>query len=420
MISTFPLCVVGLLGKAWLCLIILSFHQCSHGCPLEAHSLCSCHYSDIICNSSTTIPHFLYEDTIYRAINLNNHGIDEVRTAAFYNLKVRRIDLNFNPIGFNLDVNAFAGVERVLERLSLGNCSLPYLRSGLLMGMERLIVLQLWKNRIDTIPAGFFRSSTPQLQELELWGNQIRQLNANTFLGLSRLRRLDLDRNRITDLSRHMFQHLPRLESLHLGENQIVTLYADTFLDLPNLRLLNLDRNGLRFLLPDAFAGLRNLASLGLQHNKLGFLKDDVFSALTNVIILQLQSNEIEYIWVKTFTGLQAVTHLSLDENKIKNIPKGSFNECPRLRKITLDDNHIRELHRCVFLRGTRLKRLSILSNPMKCDCKLSWLQDLHNNGASVLGSCHVTQDSTSILSVTNPYMYRTDHCAYISSYCNS
>ena len=412
--------IVGVFMQSWLCLILLTFHQCLHGCPLEAHSSCRCQYSDIICTNSNTVPHFVADSTIYRAINLNRQNIYEIRTAAFYHLHVRRIDLNFNPIGFNLDVNAFAGVESVLERLSLGNCSLPYLRSGLLIGMNNLLVLQLWNNHIDTIPAGFFRSSTPQLEELELWGNHISQLNDNTFLGLSRLRRLDLDRNRIKEISRNMFQHFPKLESLYLGENNIVSIYADTFKDLPNLRLLNLDRNGLMFMLPNAFSGLRNLLSLGLQHNQIGFIQDHVFNELRNVVALHLHSNNIEFIWTKTFTGLDAVKHLALGDNKIKNLPNGVFYKCPRLTKLCLDDNHIRELHRCIISNPRRLKRLSILSNPMKCDCNLSWLQDLHDNGASVWGLCNTKSSHMStILTVTNPLVYRTEQCPYVSSYCN-
>ena len=406
-----------------LLLILLMLLDIFNCCPVEYPSSCYCIHEDIVCNNSRSVPLFVdrFDNQVYRAINLQKQEIYNVPSAAFSQLRVRRIDLSFNPIGTRLDFNAFAGIEQVLEQLALGNCSLPYLRSGLLMGMHNLRALYLWRNNINTIPSGFFRSSTPSLEELEVWDNKIRQLHPNTFLGLSRLRRLDLDKNSISEIRREMFSHTPKLEALHLGENNIVTLFADTFKDLPNLRLLNLDHNGLKFILPNAFSGLRNLMSLGLQHNKINFIQDLVFRDLRNVVALHLDANDIEYIWTNTFTGLRAVRTLKLDENKIKTLPNGVFRACMRLRKLSLDYNHLRTLHKCIVSRRTRLKRLSLHANPMKCDCSLSWLNDLDINGVTIVGSCHppgITR--TSYLTITNRAVYRDAECQSVNPYCDS
>jgi len=123
---------------------------------------------------------------------------------------VLKISLNFNPIGDRLNVSALIGLELHLRELQLGACAMPSLPDGLLAGMNRLLSLHLWLNRINHIPTSFFRAA-PQLRELLLWGNEISHVDQDTFAGLWKLRKLDLDRNRISSLDKETFRHLSEL-----------------------------------------------------------------------------------------------------------------------------------------------------------------------------------------------------------------
>lgn len=131
-------------------------------------------------------------------------------------MQVTKIWLNFNPIEDRLSGNAFAGpLGEHLRELHLGACAIRSLPDGLLVGLERLLVLQLWANRIKRIPTGFFHQAK-SLRELVLWGNQISDVDSNTFAGIWNLRRLDLDRNRIERLDKETFRHMAKLQARYL------------------------------------------------------------------------------------------------------------------------------------------------------------------------------------------------------------
>jgi len=126
--------------------------------------------------------------------------------------QVTKIWLNFNPIEDRLSGSALAGPVRAhLRELHMGACAIRSLPDGLLNGLDNLLVLQLWANRIERIPSSFFRQAK-SLRELVLWGNRIADVDANTFAGVWTLRRLDLDRNLIWRLDREVFRHMNELQ----------------------------------------------------------------------------------------------------------------------------------------------------------------------------------------------------------------
>jgi len=155
---------------------------------------------------------------------------------AFIDMPVRRIVLNFNPIGDRLDSSAFRGIGLVLHELYLGACRIRSLRVEMLHGLVQLRRLQLWANAIDTIPQGLFRRSR-NLHELVMWGNHIEEIEERTFEGLRRLQRLDLDRNRIKKIDIRAFNAMTELELLRLSGNSIHVVTAESFSRLSNLKV---------------------------------------------------------------------------------------------------------------------------------------------------------------------------------------
>ncbi|KAK2140058.1 hypothetical protein LSH36_1497g00009 [Paralvinella palmiformis] len=361
-------------------------------CPVELranHSnYCDCNaLSEIVCYNLDQIPTFIRDGNVYTGLYMEHQAIRQVSQAVFFDIKVKKITMNFNPIGDRISVNALSGLERILEELQLGQCAIRTLPESLLVAMNQLKILHLWGNDIEEIPDDFF-ANTNQLRELSLWGNAIGKLNAHTFAGLWQLRKLDLDRNRISNLNKNVFRHLGNLEALHLGENRINTLNSDTFVYAKGLKLLNLDNNGLAYIYDGAFGGLRSLKVLGLQHNKLNYLSDEMFTGLRNLSILWLQHNELEYMWAKNFDNLKRLQELHLSYNRLTGLPDRLLRSCSELAHLFVDHNALSTLKKCSLPRKIRLKTLSLLANPITCDCRLSWILELQKKRTTVWGNC--------------------------------
>ena len=127
------------------------------------------------------------------------------------------------------------------------------------------------------------------------------------------------------------------------------------------------------------------------------FIPDHVFSDLRNLTSLDLSSNRLDHVWPRTFTGLRSLVRLHLADNRLADLPEGLLRHSPRLRRLNLDGNSLTTLRRCVVSRHSRLSVLSLVSNPVRCDCRLDWIAQLfRDRRASVWGSCrHRPQPST-------------------------
>ena len=98
-------------------------------CPTSNHTVCRCEYGDLVCPTVTAVPRFNDNGFLYRSVDFSDQAIEQVPEASFFQLKVKKIWLESNPIGPRLHVNSFAGKpEGVLEELSVSNCMLPNLR----------------------------------------------------------------------------------------------------------------------------------------------------------------------------------------------------------------------------------------------------------------------------------------------------
>ena len=299
--STLYVAVVAALAPQWR----------ATGCPVQTqanHSnICEClSFDEIRCRHLDKVPTFIGNGREYSAIFMSHQNIPGIPRGAFFDLRVRKIVLNWNPLGNGVNERAFSGLGETLVELQMGGCRIKSLPDRLFQGLQNVRVLHLWGNKLDKLPTGIFRD-TPQLDELLLWGNRIRRLDDMLFSGLGNLLRLDLDCNRLTDLDRESFRHMPKLEALRLGGNKINSLFARRLEHLTNLKVLNLDSNGLAFLFPEAFAGLSGLRSLRMRHNQIDFIPDSIFKNLRNLTSLLLHDNKLKTVWPRTFDGLDSL-----------------------------------------------------------------------------------------------------------------
>ena len=302
MLTTLYVGVVSAVDAQW------STVPCPVEMPANHSETCEClSFEEIHCRHLDKIPTFKGDGREYSALFMSRQNISGLNGGAFFDLRVRKIVMNYNPLGNSLDERAFSGLGDVLVELQMGGCGIETLPARLLQDLRELRVLHLWGNKLETLPHRLF-GDTPRLVELLLWGNRITVLDAESFSGLGNLLRLDLDYNHLADLDKESFRSLPKLESLRLGGNRLKTLYGKRFEYLTNLKVLNLDSNGLQFLFDDgAFDGVSGLRSLRMQHNQIEFIPTLCFKNLRNLTSLFLRDNKLKTLWSRTFNRLDSL-----------------------------------------------------------------------------------------------------------------
>ena len=102
---------------------------------------------------------------------------------------------------------------------------------------------------------------------LDLSGQNITELAAGDFAGLTGLIELYLNNNKLTTLRGDVFAGLTALTQLQLNNNELETLPKDVFAGLPVLKVLTLYDNDLEKLPDGVFEPLTALAYLGLYGN---------------------------------------------------------------------------------------------------------------------------------------------------------
>ena len=123
---------------------------------------------------------------------------------------------------------------------------------------------------------------------LDVQNNQISEIEAGSFNGLSNLKILYLRGNKVTILKAEMFQGLVAVLILSLSYNSINSIADNTFANLTKLENLNLASNHLKELSPGMFSGLNSLKILRLERSHLPMLAADVFNHLPRPIVLGL------------------------------------------------------------------------------------------------------------------------------------
>ncbi|KAI6225910.1 hypothetical protein M3Y95_00746800 [Aphelenchoides besseyi] len=210
-------------------------------------------------------------------------------------------------------------------------------------------------------------STLQELQELDMRVNLIEVIEANSFVGLSKLQRLTLAGNflREFEVRSDSWNGLNHLEELDLGWNELRKLNSRAFdSDLrSNLRLLSLRSNEkLTEIEPNAFDGLVKLETLNLSGSALRSLNSDMFEGLELLRELDVSHNNLSEIDNQTFSSVtKTLRVLNLSGNKLK----------------TLNVDVIRDLN---------LTELNIGDNPWLCDRKLfeivNWIKKQYSDGA--------------------------------------
>ncbi|KAM7538565.1 hypothetical protein Aperf_G00000049546 [Anoplocephala perfoliata] len=197
-----------------------------------------------------------------RSLSLAGNLITELRADMFVGLELlEELDLHRNPINMIIG-GAFQPLSK-LRRLSISglhsaHSPLKTLTPGMLYGLQALRQLELSDLGISAINAEAFMDLR-QLQELDLSGNQLREVPNIAFKRMvlaqrgGRFQRLSLSNNRIMCLPEGAFSEFPQLKSLDLSQNLLTVISDQAFRGLKQIRDLSLLENPLLVIIPSAF-----------------------------------------------------------------------------------------------------------------------------------------------------------------------
>ncbi|XP_062533738.1 protein toll-like isoform X1 [Armigeres subalbatus] len=253
-----------------------------------------------------------------------------------------------------------------------------------------LVILELGANQITELEAGFLQKQS-KLRHLNLWHNEIRTVDKQTFYGVESLEELDLSVNLIDSLDKDVFSGFEKLSTLNLGFNNfssfqagllssnrylkefkminnlkpITILPSDFLRNLPMLTSVILSRNGFSEIPESIFFGssallhidlsynnfrylpevlLRDqhlLKNLNVAYNKLELLPDKLLENASELAILDLSFNRLHNISAKCFSSLDKLTELHLENNNLLVIDLIAFSEVVNLQNLFLQNNFL-------------------------------------------------------------------------------
>jgi len=265
--------------------------------------------------------------TALEKLSLNNNFLTEIPKAIHSMPNLKNVDLSANVIG-------------VFKRESL-------------QGLPKLKALKLSQNELSRIGEGAFKEA-PNLQHLDFSANRFLSLDQDTFTGLNDLQSLNLAENQIEDIN-GLLTSQANLKWLNLSQNHLA--WFDYAFIPPVLEWLDIHDNGVDSLgnyyaLRDNYA----LKYIDARQNKITGL--EVLSVLPSVEELRLQDNMIGHIAANTFLGKPNLTAVHLQSNRLSTLEMASL---------------------MVSISPTKEPpKIYLANNPLVCDCRLSWLKQLH------------------------------------------
>ncbi|XP_048388587.1 SLIT and NTRK-like protein 6 [Stegostoma tigrinum] len=150
---------------------------------------------------------------------------------------------------------------------------------------------------------------------------------------------LNLQENFVTRLYRDGFLNFKNALSLHLGKNNLQDLEAGIFTGLSSLKRLHINGNYLEVLREGTFRGLEYLEFLQADNNLIHIIEPGAFSKLHRLKVLILNDNAISFLPTNIFRFVP-LTHLDLRGNQLDSLPYvGLLEHIGRIMELQLEDN---------------------------------------------------------------------------------
>jgi len=268
-----------------------------------------------------------------------------------------RLDLTFLPRSQNIPHDTKA--------LDLGANRLGTLNKDAFKGMINLNELDLFDNQIEYLPDSVF-DSLENLINLKVHKNKLKVIDEKIFISNINIETLDLSNNELEGLPPAVFQTLRRVTVLHMSSNLIKELDENILRELREIEDIDFSRNQLMELPALLFAGLNKLKTIKLSSNELTSLPDRLFQGLTLVETLQLQSNHLVELPKGIFDDLVHLRQLVLTGNALVRLSPGLFTNLGEVVELHIGGNLLEYLPASVFTGLTKMEKLFLLSNNLR------------------------------------------------------
>uniref|UniRef100_A0A4W4FGQ2 Chondroadherin-like protein n=1 Tax=Electrophorus electricus TaxID=8005 RepID=A0A4W4FGQ2_ELEEL len=262
--------------------------------------------------------------------------------------------------------------------LDLRGNHLHYIPANSFPGVPAVVSLHLQRCKIHEVEGGAF-SGMKGLVYLYLSENDLTSLSPDTFKGLPQLTYLHLEKNRFTQFPKGAFKVLPSLLALHLENNAITKLEAGILMGAEKLRSLYLTSNAITSIASKAFDPARDLDTLHLGTNKLKEVPSDALSKTTSLAELHLSHNPIRWVGAQAFLPIAtSLKHLHLNNMGLEKDSLAGLG--PGLQSLYLEGNQLEDVPD--FSPLSKLEAINLAENPLLCDCPLlplrKWIEKVN------------------------------------------
>lgn len=335
-------------------------------------------------------------------------------------IPINLTQLSFTAVNVTILHSGTFGNAALLRNITWQNSDIEQIDHDAFYKLQRLYVLDLRKNRLDTVHGKAFHPLS-ELKLLNLSWNMLHDLPENIFEGLDKLEELSLSHNELHVIPFQVFAPLKLLQfldlsyntialipddffssnqhiiSLYMQGNSLASLSSQSFACLTDLRTLDLSNNSLRNLPRNLFSGLRNLQYLHLGKNLLQQLSSNSFHGLDKLAWLNLSDNPLQYLPAKLFSPCSNLDTLIIANTELKVLLDSDFNGLANLKTLIINNNeYLREIddHTLVHCSNlqhidfsgnnltklpqslstlTNVQKLNLGRNPWTCDCRMLW-----------------------------------------------
>ena len=309
-----------------------------------------------------------------------------------------------------------------LHTLEIIGCQLPRLNAGMFVGLTNLTTLTVTKARLEDITEKAWLKNLPNLENLDLTKNNIRNITKNLFcetqlrninltgnglwntslLGfniwdssmpcIKDLVSIDLSYNFINNFDLELARNFPNLKGILLKFSRIKYIHRRVFFNLTTIKEIDLSGNSLTQIDKSTFYFHPELEILSLAHNKLTLIGVDIGVTFPSLKRINLRENYLRMISLKEEQehkstlqyveiasnyfvdigpvlkniSMKSVEFMTISNNKMKHIPDGTFLELSFLAKLYIKNNYLTMLSNDTFIGLSNLKLLSLRNNLIK------------------------------------------------------